>query len=120
VAVLGAIFNNRLFSELPKYLPAAALKAMHAVSGNSISSTPAQLAALPAPIHHGFVEGFGHSLTFAFLVAVPFAVVAFVLCLFIPEVPLRDKAFVSVGPEEPLAEPAPMSDELAVHPVAGG
>jgi len=68
---------------------------MHAVSGNSISSNPAQLAALPAPIHRGFVEAFGHSLTFVFLVAVPFAVVAFVLCWFIPEDSLRDKAFVS-------------------------
>ena len=31
----GAIFNNRLFTELPKYLPAGVLKAMRAVSDNS-------------------------------------------------------------------------------------
>jgi hypothetical protein len=119
VAVLGAIFNSRLLNELPKYLPAAALKAVHAASGN-IASNPAQLAALPAPIHHGFVEAFGHSLTFVFLIGVPFAVVAFVLSWFIPEIPLRDKAFVSVRYEEQLADLAPMSDDLTEHPAVGG
>jgi EmrB/QacA subfamily drug resistance transporter len=119
VAVLGAIFNSRLLNELPKYLPAAALKAVHAASGN-IASNPAQLAALPAPIHHGFVEAFGHSLTFVFLIGVPFAVVAFVLSWFIPEIPLRDKAFVSVRYEEPMGDLAPMSDDLIDDPVVGG
>jgi EmrB/QacA subfamily drug resistance transporter len=104
VAVFGAIFNNRLFAELPRYLPVQVLRAMHSVSGNSIASNPKQLAALPAPIHHGFVEAFSHALTFMFLVAVPFAVVAFLLCWLIPEVPLRERAFVSVGVEEALPD----------------
>jgi EmrB/QacA subfamily drug resistance transporter len=117
VAIFGAIFNSRLFVELPKYLPATALKAMKAVSGNSIASNPAQIDALPAPIHHGFVEAFGHSLTFMFLVGVPFAIVAFVLCWLIPEVPLRDRAFVSVGLEgEGLTAAAPIPDEAAAYP----
>jgi EmrB/QacA subfamily drug resistance transporter len=120
VAVFGAIFNNRLFNELPKYIPAASLKAMHTISGHNIASNPAQLDALPAPIHHGFVEAFGHSLTFVFLIGVPFAVIAFVLCWLIPEVPLRDTAFVSVGLEEALAEVPPIPDEQAAHPASGG
>jgi hypothetical protein len=118
--VFGAIFNNRLFNELPKYIPAASLKAMHTISGHNIASNPAQLDALPAPIHHGFVEAFGHSLTFVFLIGVPFAVIAFVLCWLIPEVPLRDTAFVSVGLEEALAEVPPIPDEQAAHPASGG
>jgi MFS family permease len=87
VAIFGAIFNNRLFSELRKYLPPGALKSLHAVSGTTIGVNPAQLAALPAPIHHGFVEAFGRSLTFVFLVGAPFAALAFVLCWLIPEAP---------------------------------
>jgi EmrB/QacA subfamily drug resistance transporter len=113
VAVFGAIFNKRLFSELPKYVPGAALRAMRTVSGNSIASNPKQLDALPGPIHHGFVEAFGHSLTFVFMIGVPFAVVAFILCWLIPEVPLRDTAFVSVGMEEAIAEGIPIPDEPA-------
>jgi MFS family permease len=118
VAIFGAIFNNRLFNELPKYLPAGALKTLHGVSGKTIGVNPAQLAALPAPIHHGFVEAFGHSLTFVFLVGAPFAAIAFVLCWMIPEAPLRDRAFVSVGLEEGLAEIAPIPDEAAAQPAA--
>ncbi len=117
VAVFGAIFNSRLFVELPKYLPAGALKALRTVSGNSITSNPAQLDALPAPIHHGVVEAFGHSLTFMFLVGVPLAIVAFVLCWLIPEVPLRDSAFISVGLEEGIAPVRSiLPDELDARP----
>jgi EmrB/QacA subfamily drug resistance transporter len=114
VAIFGAIFNSRLFAELPKYLPPGVLRAMRRVSGNSIASNPKQLAALPAPIHHGFVEAFGHSLTFMFLVGVPFALLAFVLCWFVPETPLRDRAFLSVGLEEgAVAEAVPTPGDLA-------
>ncbi len=117
VAIFGAIFNNRLFSELRRYLPAPVLRAMHSVSGNSIASNPKQLAALPAPIHHGFVEAFGHSLTFMFLVGVPFAAVAFLLCWLIPELPLRDRAFLSVGAAEAV-DASLISDEPSEEPAA--
>jgi EmrB/QacA subfamily drug resistance transporter len=113
VAVFGAIFNSRLFTELPKYLPAGVLRAIRTVSGNSIASNPKQLAALPAPIHHGFVEAFGHSLTFMFLVGVPFAVLAFVLCWLIPETPLRDRPFLTVGLEEGLTEAIAVPDDAS-------
>jgi hypothetical protein len=36
VAVFGAIFNNRLAANLPKYLPPSALRAVH---GSNISAT---------------------------------------------------------------------------------
>ena len=39
VAIFGAIFNSRLFAELPKYVPAGALKAMRAVSGDTTRAT---------------------------------------------------------------------------------
>ncbi len=117
VAVFGAIFNSRLLVELPKYLPASVLHAMHKASGNSIASNPKQLAALPPPIHDGFVQAFSHSLTFMFLITVPFAAVAFLLCWLIPEVPLRDRAFLSVGLEESEGgEQLPIPDEAAPQP----
>jgi EmrB/QacA subfamily drug resistance transporter len=91
VALFGAFFNNRLFEQLPKYLPASALRE---IRGHDISSNPAQIDALPAPIHHGYVLAFSHSLEAVFLIGVPFAVCAFLLSLIVKEVPLRDKAFV--------------------------
>jgi EmrB/QacA subfamily drug resistance transporter len=91
VALLGAFFNSRLFAELPKYLPAAALQ--H-ISGHTISSNPSQLAALPPAVHHGYVLAFSHSLESVFLIAVPFALAAFVLTWFLKEVPLREQAYV--------------------------
>ena len=91
VALFGSIFDTRLFHELPRYVPAGALKAF---SGNTISSNPAQLDALPPAIHAGVVQAFSHSLDTVFLVAVPFGVASFVLSLFLREVPLRDKAAI--------------------------
>ncbi len=92
VALFGAIFNSRLFEELPKYLPPEAL---HHISGHNISSNPAQIAALPPAIHHGYVQAFNLSLETVFLIGVPFAVAAFALSWLLKEVPLRDHAFVS-------------------------
>ncbi|HZU78277.1 MAG TPA: MFS transporter, partial [Acidimicrobiales bacterium] len=98
VALFGAIFNSRLFSELPHYLPSSAL---HAIRGHNISSNPAQLNALPPPVHHGFVEAFSHSLGTVFLVGAPCCVAAFALSWLLREVPLRETAFVTA--EAPVA-----------------
>lgn len=91
VALFGSVFNSRLFAELPKYLPTSALRQL---AGHSISSNPAQLNALPPPIHLGYVQAFSHSLDTVFMIGVPFAIAAFVLSLLLKEVPLREQAFV--------------------------
>jgi EmrB/QacA subfamily drug resistance transporter len=99
VALFGSIFSHKLFAELPKYLPASALR--H-ISGSNISSNPAQIKALPPALHAGYVQAFSHSLSAVFLVAVPFGIVAFLLTLFLKEVPLRERAFVSTEAEATL------------------
>jgi EmrB/QacA subfamily drug resistance transporter len=92
VALFGTIFNSRLFAELPKYLPASALR--H-ISGKNISSNPAQIDAFPSAIRHGYVLAFSHSLETVFLIGVPFCAVAFALTWLLEEVPLREHAFVT-------------------------
>jgi len=92
VAVMGAVFNNRLASNLPRYLPPAALKDL--AGHSSMSITPAQLNALPADVHAGFIQAFSQSLHDVFLIGVPIGLVAFVLTFFLREVPLRTSAFV--------------------------
>ncbi|MDA8209612.1 MAG: MDR family MFS transporter [Actinomycetota bacterium] len=86
VAVFGTIFNTRLTHLLPQYLPAAALKQM---AGNSIAMSPAAITKLPKPIHDGFVLSFSHALDTVFLVGVPVVLAAFILTLFLKEIPLR-------------------------------
>jgi EmrB/QacA subfamily drug resistance transporter len=111
VAVFGAIFNNRLAANLPKYLPPAAL---HAVHGSNVSASPAQLDALPAAIHHGYVLAFNDSLHVVFLIGAPVALLAFALTWLLKELPLRDRAYLAAGDEPPAgaapggaARPAP-------------
>jgi EmrB/QacA subfamily drug resistance transporter len=121
VALFGSIFNSRLFAELPRYLPAAVLARM---AGHNITSNPAQLDALPPAVHAGFVQAFSHALVTVFQVGVPVAALAFALSWLLKEVPLRDKAFVTVGgPAEPDGDgrpsPAPVDAHLAPRPAAG-
>ena len=103
VAVFGAIFNNRLAANLPKYLPPAALRAVH---GSNVSASPAQLDALPPAIHHGYVLAFNDSLHVVFLIGAPVALLAFALTWLLKELPLRDRAYLAAGREAPAgAEP---------------
>jgi hypothetical protein len=91
VAVLGAVFANRLISQLKLHATSAELKL---VSGSSVTANPAQIAHLP-PVQRTFViSAFSHSIETTFLVAVPFVVLGFVLSWLIKEIPLRTTAFV--------------------------
>jgi hypothetical protein len=92
VAIFGAIFNNRLAANLPKYLPPSALRAVH---GSNVSASPAQLDALPSAIHHGYVLAFGDSLHAVFLIGAPISLLAFALTWFLKDLPLRDRAYVA-------------------------
>jgi EmrB/QacA subfamily drug resistance transporter len=91
VAVFGTVFNNRLATNLPKHVPAAALAKLH---GASVTADPAAVKRLPPPVRDGLRIAFSDSLHVVFLAAVPFAVVAFALTLLLREIPLR----TSMGP----------------------
>jgi EmrB/QacA subfamily drug resistance transporter len=85
-AVLGAIFSNRLSSELKSALPASA--AGHVSSSAGVS--PKQIDALPAALRGDYLHAFTNSLNSVFLVAAIVAVVAFAFSWFIRQLPLRD------------------------------
>jgi len=91
VSALNAVFNNRLFSALSMdHLPTAA---RHVVSGSSIVVNPAAIYRLAPAVRAPIVAAFSHSLQTVFLVAAPFAALAFALSWFIKEIPLRTTAF---------------------------
>ena len=87
VSVFGAIFSNRLASEL-----VSALHGVHLPAGFSIASaqsSPKLLNQLPAAIRDAIRHAYSLALHPVFLTAVPVALVAFVLAWFLREVPLR-------------------------------
>lgn len=73
-AVLGAMFSNRLSSELAATLPASASRQL---GSSSARENPAALAKLPPSIHSTYIHAFTSALSTVFEVAAAIAVFAF-------------------------------------------
>jgi EmrB/QacA subfamily drug resistance transporter len=94
VAIFGAILNNRLASELQKFLPASVLGS---IDRAQLTASPAQLRALPPDIHQGVIHAFSLSLDSVFLWAIPIIVVAFAVSWLLRDIPLREYAHLDGG-----------------------
>jgi EmrB/QacA subfamily drug resistance transporter len=95
VSVFGAIFSNRLASEL-----ASALRGVPLPPGLHVASAaadPALLKKLPAAIRAAVEHAYSLALHPVFVYAIPVALVAFVLSWFLKEVPLRATSSVGLG-----------------------
>jgi hypothetical protein len=92
VAVLGAVFANRLVDQLKAHATAAELKL---VSGTNVTVNPSQIDHLPSAQHAFVISAFSNSVVSAFMVTLPFVVVGFILSWLIKEIPLRTTAFVA-------------------------
>jgi EmrB/QacA subfamily drug resistance transporter len=95
VSVFGAIFSNRLASEL-----ASALRGVPLPPGLHVASAaadPALLKKLPAAIRADVQHAYSLALHPVFIYAIPVALVAFVLSWFLKEVPLRKTNSVGIG-----------------------
>ncbi len=84
-AVFGAIFSNLLNGNLRSALGGVPIPPNAAAQMDN----PALLAKLPPQVHLGVVHGVSTTVEQVFLIAVPVAVVAFLLSWLLPEVPLR-------------------------------
>ena len=104
-AVFGTILNNQLAGNLKELLPPGAVP-----SGGTadLTSSPAQIAALPEALHVPVVEAFVRSIDTVFLTAVPVVVVAFLLAFALKELPLRTH-----GDQPGAPAPAPAEAVLA-------
>jgi MFS family permease len=93
VAVFGALLSHRLRDTIPAALTDAGVPAEHlaAVGGPATSGTPAEIAALPEPVHTAVVTGFAEAMQTAFLSAVPFVLIGFLVVLFLRETTLRQQ-----------------------------
>ncbi len=95
VSVFGAIFSNRLASELVSALRGVPLPpGLHVASA---AADPALLKKLPAAIRTAVEHAYSLALHPVFIYAIPVALVAFVLSWFLKEVPLRATSSVGLG-----------------------
>ncbi len=97
-AVFGAVLTDRLNSELSTNLGRAA----RGIDPALLRGSPEQIARLPERVQHGVIESFSNALSAVFLAAVPIAILALVVMLFLPELPLRTREEM-LEPTMPLA-----------------
>jgi EmrB/QacA subfamily drug resistance transporter len=102
VSLFGAIFSNRLGTELAARLPAGA----HPPA----TASPAAVSHLSPAVHRAYVEAFAASLHPVYLAAAGVAVAGFVLAWFLRELPLRQTARAE-GVGESFASPRDASSE---------
>ncbi|HEY4427423.1 MAG TPA: MFS transporter [Solirubrobacteraceae bacterium] len=84
-ATLGAVFSNRLRSELHKVL---GQNAPAQATGSGVN--PSRIAQLPPPLRSHYIHAFTSALNSVFVVAAGVAVVAFALAWLLRELPLRE------------------------------
>jgi hypothetical protein len=84
-AIFGAILTASVRSNVTHLLPGVAGK----LEGGVLQGTPEAIHSLPKPILDKVLESYVNAYHLIFLVAVPFAVAAFLLALVLPELPLR-------------------------------
>ncbi|MGH8927267.1 MAG: MDR family MFS transporter [Acidimicrobiia bacterium] len=90
-ALFGAIFNSRLAASLARSLPGGDL------GGGDLTSSPGAIAQLPPEIKTVVIQAFADSTSSVFLVAVPFALLAFFVVLAMPELPLRAHSHIGTA-----------------------
>ncbi|MEU6354976.1 MFS transporter [Streptomyces sp. NPDC047072] len=116
VSALGAVMAHRITHYVtdgvaaldPKY------RAALAGSGSSTDSIP-DLAKLPAPVRTLMESSYGHAIADVFLIAGALAAVAFLISLFIKEVPLRTKGGLAQAAAEETPAEVPAETATAGH-----
>ncbi|GGU23860.1 MFS transporter [Streptomyces violascens] len=89
VSALGAVMANRVTHYVTDGLTALGPQGAAAAKSGGGSGTIPDLATLPAPIRTVIESAYGHGVGDVFLYAAPCALLAFLITLFIKEIPLR-------------------------------
>lgn len=91
VAIFGTLFTTRLSENLTGVFAGAGASAQDAQQATA-TLDPATLNQLPAPIRDGVVTAYADALAPVFWYLIPFIALAFVLALFLKQIPLSDVA----------------------------
>jgi hypothetical protein len=106
-AIFGTILISRLTHHLSQDLPAAA--AAHISSSNIAANGTSQIQHLPPAVQHDILQAFIGSFHDMFLIGIPFALAAFVVALFLREMPLRGNADLPSEKAEDIQSHSPVS-----------
>ncbi|WP_327230734.1 MFS transporter [Streptomyces murinus] len=100
VGVLGSVMSDRIShyaaNSIGELSPKARMAAAQAVGGGELPD----MNSLPLPIRHWLESAYGHGISDVFLYAAPCALVAFVVVMFIKEVPLRTTGALTQAAQE--------------------
>ncbi|MDR6977115.1 EmrB/QacA subfamily drug resistance transporter [Streptomyces sp. 3330] len=91
VSALGAVMANRITDYAKDGITDLGPKYASLASGSSSSSSIPDMDKLPAPLRTVMESAYGHGIADVFMIASVLALLAFLITLFIKEVPLRTK-----------------------------
>ncbi|MGW0992441.1 MFS transporter [Streptomyces sp. NPDC002523] len=91
VSALGAVMSHRITHYVQDGISALSPKYQAALAGSGSTDSIPDMNALPKPIRTLLERAYGHGIADVFLIAAALAAVAFLITLFIKEVPLKTK-----------------------------
>ncbi|MEU0003878.1 MFS transporter [Streptomyces sp. NPDC006314] len=108
VSALGAVMSHRITSYVQDGVAGLSPKYQAAMARSGSTDSIPDMDRLPAPIRTLLESAYGHGIADVFLIAGCLAAVAFLITLFIKEVPLKTKGALaqSADGEAPVADPA--------------
>ncbi|MEU1518796.1 MFS transporter [Streptomyces sp. NPDC005811] len=99
VSALGAVMANRITDYAKDGIAGLGPKYAALASGSDSSGTIPDMDKLPAPLRTVMEDAYGHGIADVFLIASGLALLAFLITLFIKEVPLRTKGALAHAAE---------------------
>ncbi|MEU6611223.1 MFS transporter [Streptomyces shenzhenensis] len=118
VSALGAVMSHRITDYVKDGLAGLSPKYAQGMSGSGSTDSIPDMNALPAPLRTVMESAYGHGIADVFLIAACLAAVAFLITLFIKEVPLRTKGALAQAAEEGAPAAAETAAPAAVAPAA--
>ncbi|MFI7297535.1 MFS transporter [Streptomyces sp. NPDC050121] len=100
VSALGAVMANRITDYAKDGIADLGPKYASLASGSSSSDSIPDMDKLPAPLRTVMESAYGHGIADVFLIASALALLAFLITLFIKEVPLRTKGALAQAASE--------------------
>ncbi|MEU9400158.1 MFS transporter [Streptomyces sp. NPDC048242] len=99
VSALGAVMAHRITHYVKDGVSALSPKYQAALAGSSSTDTIPDMNKLPAPLRTLMESAYGHGIADVFFIAGLLAAIAFLITLFIKEVPLRTKGALAQSAE---------------------
>ncbi|MGW2645048.1 MFS transporter [Streptomyces sp. NPDC001393] len=117
VSALGAVMSHRITHYVQDGISALSPKYQAALAGSSSTDSIPDMGKLPAPLRTLLQSAYGHGIADVFFIAGCLAALAFLITLFIKEVPLKTKGALAQAAEAdaPAAAPVETAVETTVQ-----